>query len=260
MPARQARRRRRGSVTALVALILGVIGLGASLVGVAVQLLPRQFTAAQQQKIMAWEVGKRWRVLPAKSIFPASIQYRPPSVLEDGTALTLSAQRIGIAPQSVCSAAADRPVALLLTRYGCQALLRATYVDDTDTYVLTVGVAVLPGQAQAGQVERSLTEPRLTDARGAPAAAAGVRAVSFKGTSAAGFTDSRRQISASVMKGPYVVMYTVGYTDGRPWVPVAADSYADAEMTSMAQGVAGSVATVLGAPPRVPHCPGAPGC
>jgi hypothetical protein len=240
--------------------MLGVAGLGASLAGVAIQVLPRQFTAAQQQKIMAWEVARRWRVLPAKAIFPASIRYKPPSVLADGTPLTLSAQRIGIAPQSICSAAADRPAALVLTRYGCQALLRATYVDGTDTYVLTVGVAVLPGQAQADEVERSLTGPRLTDSRGAPAAAAGVRAVSFRGSSAAGFTDSHRQISASVSEGPYVVMYTVGYTDGRPWVPVAADSYADAEMTSMAQGVAGSVATVLGAPPRAPRCPGAPGC
>ena len=31
-------------------------------------------------------------------------------------------------------------------------------------------------------------------------------------------------------------------------------------MTSMAQGVAQSVADTLGASPAPPHCPGAPGC
>lgn len=256
------RRGRQGaaSAAALAALILGVAGLAVSLAGVAIQVLPRQFTAAERQKIMAWEVGRRWRTLPARSIFPASVRYQAPDTFPDGTPLALSAQRIGIAPQSACAAAADRPVALILARYGCQALLRATYVDGTDTYVLTVGVAVLPSRAQAGSVQRGLTAPRLTDSRRGAAAVAGVRTAGFGGTSAAGFTNSRRQLAASVSEGPYVVMYAVGYTDGRPWVPVTDDSYADAEMTSMAAGVARSVATVLGAPPRAPRCPGAPGC
>jgi len=55
-------------------------------------------------------------------------------------------------------------------------------------------------------------------------------------------------------------MYAAGYADSRPRVPVASDHYADAEMTSLAEGVAQSVADTLAAPPASPRCPGTPGC
>ena len=55
-------------------------------------------------------------------------------------------------------------------------------------------------------------------------------------------------------------MYAAGYADSRPRVPVASDRYADAEMKSLAQGVAQSVAGTLAAPPVSPRCPGIPGC
>jgi hypothetical protein len=55
-------------------------------------------------------------------------------------------------------------------------------------------------------------------------------------------------------------MYAAGYADSRPRVPVAEDHYADEEMTSLAKGVADSVADTLGVQPPSPHCPGAPGC
>jgi hypothetical protein len=41
---------------------------------------------------------------------------------------------------------------------------------------------------------------------------------------------------------------------------VTSDRYSDAEMTSLAAGVAQSVANTLAAPPVRPHCPGTPGC
>jgi len=43
-------------------------------------------------------------------------------------------------------------------------------------------------------------------------------------------------------------------------VPVTQDAYSDAEMKSMAGGVAYTVARALAASPGPPHCPGAPGC
>jgi hypothetical protein len=55
-------------------------------------------------------------------------------------------------------------------------------------------------------------------------------------------------------------MYSAGYSDSRPRVPVAEDPYSDAEMTYMAGGVAHTVAHTLAARPAPPHCPGAPGC
>jgi len=255
------RSRHRGGAFAFFAaailLVLGVVGLGASGAGVINQLLPRRFTVAQQQKIMDWEVAKRWRQLPAGTIFGASITYDPPAILDDtGSSPTLTARRVGIARQASCAAATDSAAAKVLARDGCAALLRATYVEGTDSYVVTVGVAAFPSAARADAAQLSLDKSKPAAGGLAP----GVRTVRFAGTPAAGFTDSRRQLTGSASDGSYIVMYAIGYTDDRPRVPVSADSYADAEMTSVGTGVAEAVASVLGASPQPPHCPGAPGC
>jgi hypothetical protein len=252
---RPARRGRAGLAIAVAGLVLGVAGLAISLTGAATQVLPRQFTAGQQRQITDWEVGNRWRLLPAGTIFPASVQYSPPVALDDDSALMLTAKRIGVARQASCAAATDAAAAAVLTRNGCAAVLRATYVDGTGSYVVTVGVAVLPGLAQASAANRE-----LASARGAGGVRPGVRAVRFKGTLAAWFTNGRRQISASIAGGTYVFMYTVGYADDRPQVPVTADSYADAEMTAAGEGVVRAVSSTLAASVPPPHCPGTPGC
>jgi hypothetical protein len=238
---------------AVAVLALGVAGLAVALVGLAFQLLPRQFTAQQQRQITDWEIGKRWRAMPAGTIFPPSLQYAAPASVSDDPALRLSASRIGIARQATCAAATDSAVATVLTGQRCEAMLRATYADGTDSYVVTVGVAVLPGSAQVAIAERALA--RVTGGDGK-----GVHAVPVAGTPAAAFTDSRRQLSGSMAAGPYLVFYTIGYADDRPRVPVVADSYADAEMMAAGQGVARAVASVLGKPVPPPHCPGTPGC
>jgi hypothetical protein len=232
---------------------------------VAIQVLPRQFTAGQQRQIEAWQVASRWQALPAGTIFPASVPYQlSASVLGYTTALNLNALRVGIAPQqsdcarSVTSAAAGA----MLRRDGCEVVLRATYVDSTRSYVMTVGVAVLPSASAAADAGTGLSQPMLAaahDANGAARLAAGVTVVRFGGP-AAELYDYNRQISASFSYGPYVVMYAAGYADNRPRVPLADDRYADDEMTSMAKGVALSVAATLGTKPAPPHCPGSPGC
>jgi hypothetical protein len=242
-----------------------VLGFAASAFGLAVQLLPRQFTAVQQRQIEAWQVGSRWQTIPAGKIFPASVPYQlPATVLEDTTPLNLDALRVSIAPQqsdcakSVTSAAAGA----VLGHEECEAVLSATYVDSTRSYVMTVGVAVLPTAAAAATADTGLTRPLLAaarDADGAARLAAGVKVVRFGGM-AGTLYDYNRQISASFSYGPYVVMYAAGYSDSRPRVPVSQDSYAYGEMTSMARGVAQSVAATLGTSPAPPHCPGAPGC
>jgi hypothetical protein len=238
---------------AVIALVLGVAGLVISLIGVATQVLPRQFTAAQQRQITDWEVGSHWRTTQAGTIFPASVSYTAPASLNDDSGLKLTATRIGIARQASCKAAADAAVAAVLDRNGCVAMLRATYVDGTDSYVVTVGVAVMPGSAQAAAAERELPSPRPY---------VGVRTVRFKGTPAAEFTNLRRQISGVLAgsTGTYVFFYTIGYADGRPRVLITADSYGDAEMTSMGEGVARKVGSMLTARVTPPRCPGVPGC
>jgi hypothetical protein len=248
-----------------VVLALGLAGFAVSVFGVAIQLLPRQFTASQQRQIEAWQVASRWQDLSAGKIFPASVPYQlSAAVLGYTTALNLQALRVSIAPeQSDCAQSVTTVAAgAMLRRDGCQAVLRATYVDSTRSYVVTVGVAVLPSAAAAADAGSGLSRPLLAvahDANGAARLPAGVSVVRFGGQGAELY-DYNRQISASFSYGPYVVMYAAGYSDDRPRVPLAHDTYADDEMTSMAKGVALSVAATLGTKPAPPHCPGSPGC
>jgi hypothetical protein len=260
-PPRRGTRGRR--IAALIALALGLAGFVISATGMATQLLPRRFSAAQQQQIKNWEIAGRWQQLTAGQIFPASVRYQLSAlVLQDATPLDLNALRVAIAPQSGCGTGVTTTAAAsVLRRDGCQAVLRATYVDATGTYVMTVGVAVLPSPTAAAKASQSLAPPRLTAASqsGADRLAAGILVVRYHGTAGAMY-DYSRQISASFADGPYLVMYAAGYADSRPRVPVASDHYADMEMKSLAEGVAQSVAGTLAAPPASPHCPGTPGC
>jgi hypothetical protein len=220
------------------------------------QTLPRQFTVRQQQQILDWEAAARWRQLPASEIFPAAVRYQPPAVVSGG-GLSLSASLIGIAKQASCTAATDAAVAAVLAHNRCQAVLRATYVDGTDSYVVTVGVAAFPGAAQATAASLELGGLTLTGAHGAPI---GIRTVEFKNTAAGSFINARRQISVQQRAATYVIFYAIGYTDDRPFVPVTSDPYAYDEMTSFGAGVAEAVESVLAAPLQQPHCPGTEGC
>ncbi|HEY0717360.1 MAG TPA: hypothetical protein VGD68_07060 [Streptosporangiaceae bacterium] len=254
-PSRPARRRRFGATAALIAAIVGSLGLVVALAGLAIQLLPRHFSAAQRQQIMAWEVSKRWRTLPAGEIFPAQVSYQLPAMaLQDVTNVPLQTVRVGIAPQTSCDGAADPGAARLLDANGCQAVLRATYTDESATYVITVGVAVLSGARQA-----SVAAAAIHAAGGT--VQPGVTSAPFAGTPAGSFGNGQRQVTGSQAAGPYVVMYAAGYADGRPQVDIGKeDSYAQSEMTAAAQGVQASVIRTLATPPPTPHCPGTPGC
>jgi hypothetical protein len=242
------------TVIAATALVLGLIGLVISSVGVAKELMPRTFSAGQQRQITDWEYGRSWRALSAGQIFPASVSYQAPAVLDDSS-LLLTARRIGVARQSGCGTVTDPAAARVLDRNGCSAMLRATYTDGTDSYVVTVGVAVLPSTAQAAEAN-----DELNDAAKAGGITPGVHALAFKNSPAAWFTNPRRQLTGSDRAGTYVALYAVGYADSRPREPVSNDRYAHGEMASVGTGVAQAVLSEVGAPVKAPHCPGTPGC
>ena len=234
----------------LVAAVLGVAGLLVSGSGLAAQILPRRFSPAQQQEIMAWQTASRWRTWPAGKIFPAQVSYQLPSTEFDTVnGLTLTAHRVGIAPQASCRDGTDRALAQVLGKDGCAALLRATYTDATGSLVLTVGVAVMRGPAPP--------PTRLPDGRGLRPS---VKTVPFPHTLTAGFGDRQRQVSGAYSRGPYLVLYTAGFTDGRRYDQVTLNPYAASEIDSLGSGVAQHIGSALGAPPRVPTCPGAPEC
>jgi hypothetical protein len=240
-------------VLLMAGLAAGLAGLAVSVFGIVVQVLPRRFSAAQQEQIMTWEVAKRWRSWPAGRIFPRTIPYELPGrAFGGGSPLSLTARRVGIAPQSSCRAAVDPAVGDVLARHGCQAVLRATYEDTTQTLAVTVGVAVLPAFSAARESATSLGTV------GEPAS--GVRAVSFRRTTTARFGDRSHKIAWDGVAGPYLVFATVGYADGRPWISSGHDSYTEAEMLSLASGTAQGVAAHLGAMPPPARCPGSPSC
>ena len=238
-------------------LLAALAGLVVSAGAAATQFLPRQFSAAQRNQIMTWEVGMRWRSWPAGRIFPSAIDYElPGSAFGNGKSLALRAQRVGIAPQASCREATARPVGRLLVKHGCLAVLRATYQDTTQTFAVTVGVAVLPATPAAG--------PRAAEAASALQKSRNpqlwLRAVSFRHTATAHFAGPGHKVAWADAAGPYLVLATVGYADGRPWLSQGHDTYTRAELNSLAAGVGDSVTGRLGATPPAPHCPGSPGC
>ncbi len=234
-------------------LAIGLLGLGVAAVGIAHRLLPRHFTAAQQREIMSWEMERRWRVLAAGKIFPAVVPYTVSAGVLDGPAsLTLQAQRLGISPQESCSAAVTTAAASVLQHGGCSTAFQATYVDSSGSMVATLVVAVLPASSAASSVADAL--------RAATYGAAGpAQTFPVPGTPAAGFGDGQRQLSHVVAAGPYVILSTAGFSDGRPGV-VSSDSYVDAEMASLGEGLVSSAQRILGKRPPLPVCLGAPGC
>jgi len=253
-PAQRTAPRPRHRGLMLAVLTVSLVGLVAATAGLVVQLLPRTFSAAQKQQITAWEMGKRWRTWPAAEIFPDSIQYPVPGRALGGADLTLTAHRVGIARQASCHAATDPAVARVLARYGCLAMLRATYDDATQSLAVTVGIAVLPSPAVARASLNALPGRHGNGPR------PGVRAVTFARTPVARFGNRQRQLSSVRRAGPYLVFATVGYADGRRRVHESANFYATEEMLGLAGGVGGSVAGHLGAAPPPPACPGGPAC
>jgi hypothetical protein len=252
----EGRWRRRGRLTAFGALLTaGLIGLAVSAVGIAHQLLPRQFTSSQQRAITAWELGRRWRAMPAGKIFPASVSYylSPGSLNATTTGLELRAQLLGISPETSCARAVSGTAIRLLREHGCSAALRATYVDASGSLVATVAVAVLPSSAAAGAVVSELSRDDADN----PGV---VRALAIPRTPAAVFGAAQRQVSYADAAESYVIMATAGFADGRGRVHLAADDYMDSELTSLSDGLIGEAKSVLGGRLPVPVCPGAPGC
>lgn len=250
---RRSWRWRRAGLVGLVA--VGLCGLAVSAAGVASQVLPRRFSVAQQHKIEAWEVARRWRALPESSIFPATVAYRLSGAdLYSNQSLPLTARRLAVSTPATCQNGASPTAARVLGRYRCAALLRATYTDATGSMVATVGVAVLSGSTAASTAEGELGRP----AKGAPPDS--VRPAAVPGTLASRFDDRQRQVNVNSRSGPYLILATVGYANARPRVDMTDDPYLKVEMTSLAQGLESAVTSVLGPPPTVPTCPGAPGC
>jgi hypothetical protein len=252
LPPRSHRGRSWAAMVAVLA--IGLCALAAGAAGAVRQLLPREFSLAQQRQIQNWQLSRRWRAQPAGQIFPATLPYQVSNVsLNSGVGLDLTASRLGIAPASGCSKAVSKSAAAVLAAGRCGTVLRATYLDASDSMVTTVGVAALATPAAATAAASKL----LPDLHNQSFA---LHALPMPRSAAASFRQSQRQYSIAMPAGPYVVLATAGFTDGRRHVPLATDDYIYLEMSSLVKGLVDDIGHNLGKPPLPVTCPGAPGC
>jgi len=196
--------RRGHTVTGILLAVAAVICLVAAVVsGLRISReLTRNPTQAERDQASAIELARRWQVWPAGKIFPQRLGYQA----EAGG--TENATRIAVDPSTSCAGGLDDRARPIVARYGCRAVLRATYLDQLEGLVATIGVIAFPDERSAGQAKSAL--PTNSDV------SPGVAAYGPASTIVARFNDAARQVGAARQAGPYVVALTVGYADGRP--------------------------------------------
>jgi len=248
-PGNGGRLGRRAGVAGLGVVAAGGLAVAMIAAGQARAELGRGPTAAERSAAAATALALRWRAWPAGQIFPARLPYGAPG-REDQAAL-----RVGISRQTGCAAGLDPVASAAAARRGCQAVLRATYTDRLQGIVWTVGVVAFRGPGDAASFLRALAgsqpltsrpqpgQTRASQARaGQPRAGAvrhgylrtlpplrtpvgtlvisgpagGVRALAIPQSAAGLFTDRARQLVTGWQEGPYAVLATAGYADGRP--------------------------------------------
>lgn len=170
--------------------------------------LNREPTTAELQRAADKEVARRWQAWPAARVFPERVPYAPQSGGSE------YASRTGIVPDTGCARAVDPEMAATISRHGCKAVLRATYVDQLEGVAVTVGVVVFPDAFKADRAYKELPGSKGPDGTGSVRPA--LHAAPFPGTASARFTDEARQDRTIDRGGPYVVLTTSGQTDGRP--------------------------------------------
>jgi hypothetical protein len=186
---------------------VGVLGLGAlGGGGFAVEReLTRPPTTAELNAASTVESQLRWRLRSADELFPTTVPY-----LDYADSETRKAHLIGVAPAAKCAQALDREIAEVVATYGCITVLRATYVDQSGTLLMAVGVAVMPNRDKAAAAESALLGVR--DSKG-------VHPAAFPNTVADRFGDPQRQLlGLQANSTPYLFLHAEGWADGRPQV------------------------------------------
>jgi hypothetical protein len=199
LPGGGARRHRRGTALLLLA-AAGLLAAAASAGIGARAVLTRTPTAAQRSAAAAAAVAQRWRAWPAGRIFPATLGYTTDLLS------TETATRLGISRQAGCASAIAPGLTRLARHDHCLAGLRASYLDQLQGIVYTVGVLAFPDARLATAFAGRLPG----------AATATLRPLALPGTASARFGAAARQAGTARHAGPFVVLTTSGYADGEP--------------------------------------------
>jgi hypothetical protein len=189
-------------ITICGVLAAGSLGIAIEAARYAHEESTRRPTTTEIAQARTTAVGQRWERLPAGQIFPAAVAYTT------GQDTKESATRLGISAGDSCEQSLDVSVLGAANRYGCLAVLRASYADELGGTVYTIGVVVFPDDAAARGFASSVPASAYP--------AIGLNALAVSGTAAARFTNPARQTTADGVTGPYVVLAVSGYADGRP--------------------------------------------
>jgi hypothetical protein len=219
-------RRRRGRLVAVIVLLILAVVCAAGGALTLVRELTRSATKAEIAAAQAEEIATRWERLPAGKIFPARISY------QDEEGVTTSATLVGIAPQTSCQAALASAAYTQIRALGCTVMLRATYLDAAGALVTTVGIAPMASVSAASSAQGDLRDQRPR---------AGLEAVPFAGTMSEDFGEAQRGAAGAEYYGPYLFLYTAGYTDGLP----GAAASGNLELGALGDGVLSAIGPVL---------------
>jgi hypothetical protein len=217
----------RRVVTLVALIVVGIAGVAGGGFALAHELT-RGPTQAEIAAAGAKEMASRWQRLPAGKIFPATISY---TNSENDSAV---AHLVGIAAPTSCRSALSAAAFTALHPFGCTTMLRATYVDTSGTLAATVGVAVMASPTAANNASVRL---------GPLTSGITMNALSFPGTITNAFTNAQLASGGSQTfgNGPYLFLYSSGYTDGMP----ASAARANPELNPLGTGVLTSLESTL---------------
>ncbi|MEU6542336.1 hypothetical protein [Streptomyces sp. NPDC046859] len=153
--------------------------------------------------------GSLWHSIPVDRLFPPTVDGKGAG--PGGADRTWT--RIAVAPDTGCANAFDPLLRKALAPAGCRRLLRATYIDATQSHVTTVGLLFTNADpATMRSLDTRFTRDGL-DRR----ADLVPRPYAPQGTLAAGFGDAQRAAwTVSVLTDAPVVVYAVsGWADDR---------------------------------------------
>lgn len=201
---------------------------------VAVKTATRPPTPAERAAAAATAVADRWQTWTAGRIFPAVLRYST-SLLT-----TERASRVAIGTQTACASAVDPPFAALATRNHCTAGLRATYLDQLQGIVYTIGVLAFPTARRAAAFSAGLSADRT--------AAFALRALALPGTASSLFSPEARQAATTRLAGPFVILTVAGYANGEP---AGSGQETRAEIFAPASELSADIGEPLAAPVQV---------
>lgn len=161
---------------------------------------------AQLQTVNDEFLPKAWHNLPADRFFPDRFGVQGHNGHE-----FYAWARQGIDDATGCDDPGLEPeLADAVNEHGCQAVVRATYIDPTASLVTTIVVAAVGSPADAESIGEEFSV--------AAGEHEGPFALAFPvaGTPAELWTDEDRAGSSVEAAGSYVVTVVVGYVDGRP--------------------------------------------